>query len=367
MADRFGDLDLRHPSGDGDTEVAGEFGGRGLRGRARWDGRMRGHAWMGLPGWRRGAAGVGEVAGAPDVQQRGWPCPRRRARWQSTPVGRCCVADVPRPGIVGVGMDCPQAATAASPGCAAARSPHSPTSASSTTPRWKRGHLAGVSPAVLEAVAHALRLDDAERAHLLNLAHTATGADTLTRPRRRAGRIRTPSPSLQWTLDATTTGPAFVRNGHMDLLAANQRGRSFYTDVYASDGASPFSTPGDAVADATVTILRIEAGRDPHDKDLHDLVGELPLRSDRFRTRRGAHNVRCHGTGEKRFHHPVIGRVILAYQSLEVTAEPGQTSASTPPNPAHPPTKPCASSPPGPPPKAPTHTHTARAPRPGPP
>jgi transcriptional regulator with XRE-family HTH domain len=203
--------------------------------------------------------------------------------------------------------------------------------------KLERGHLAGVSPAVLEAVARALQLDDAERAHLLNLAHTATGADTLTRPRKRATRMWTPDPSLQWILDAVTAGPAFVRNGRMDLLAANPLGRAFYTDVYASGGQPPnlarftfldpaarrFYPDWDAVADVTVAILRTEAGRDPHDKDLHDLVGELSTRSDDFRTRWGAHDVRRHGTGDKRFHHTLDGEVTLAYQSLEMTAEPG--------------------------------------------
>lgn len=203
--------------------------------------------------------------------------------------------------------------------------------------KLERGQLAGVSPAVLEAVARALQLDDAERAHLLNLAHTATGADALTRPRHRAGRTWMPAPSLQWTLDAITAGPAFVRNGRMDLLAANPLGRAFYRDVYASGRQPPnlarftfldpaarrFYPDWDTVADVTVAILRTEAGRDPHDGDLHDLVGELSTRSDDFRTRWGAHDVRRHGTGDKRFHHPVIGEVTLAYQSLEMTADPG--------------------------------------------
>jgi len=205
--------------------------------------------------------------------------------------------------------------------------------------KLERGHLAGVSPAVLEAVARALRLDDAERAHLLNLAHTATGADALARPRRRAARPWTPHPSLRWTLDAVTGGPAFVRNGRMDLLAANPLGHALYSDAYAGGGQPPnlarftfldpagrrFHPDWDLAADITVAILRTEAGRDPHDKGLHDLVGELSTRSDDFRTRWGAHNVRRHGTGDKHFHHPVVGDLTLAYQSLEMTAEPGLT------------------------------------------
>ncbi|MGW4900802.1 helix-turn-helix domain-containing protein [Streptomyces albidoflavus] len=205
--------------------------------------------------------------------------------------------------------------------------------------KLERGHLAGVSPAVLEAVARALQLDDAEREHLLNLARAADGSDALARPRRRATRQWTPHRSLQWTLDAVTGGPAFVRNGRMDVLAANPLARAFYADVYADphnqanlarfnflDPASRrFYPDWDLAADVAVAILRTEAGRNPHDKELHDLVGELSTRSDAFRTRWGAHNVRHHGTGTKRFHHAAVGALTLAYEGLEMATEPGLT------------------------------------------
>ncbi|MGW4805816.1 helix-turn-helix transcriptional regulator [Kitasatospora sp. NPDC004272] len=203
--------------------------------------------------------------------------------------------------------------------------------------KLERGNLAGASPAVLEALARALQLDDAERAHLLNLARAADGSDALARPRRRAARPWTAHPALQWTLDAVTGGPAFVRNGRMDLLAANQLARGFYAGVYDDPGHRgnlaryQFLDPGsrsfypdwERAADITVAMLRTEAGRDPHDKDLHDLVGELSTRSDEFRTRWGAHDVRHHGTGTKRFHHPVVGDLTLAYEGMELTAAPG--------------------------------------------
>lgn len=205
--------------------------------------------------------------------------------------------------------------------------------------KLERGNLAGVSPAVLEALARALRLDEAERAHLLNLAQAADGSDALIRPRRRTKDQWKPHQSLQWTLDAITAGPAFVRNGRMDIVAANQLARAFYDDVYATPGnqanlarfnfldaaSHRFYPDWDQAADISVAILRTEAGRNPHDKDLHDLVGELSTRSDEFRTRWGAHNVRHHGTGTKRFHHQVVGDLTLAYEGLEMAAEPGLT------------------------------------------
>ncbi|MFD4371264.1 helix-turn-helix transcriptional regulator [Streptomyces sp. NPDC058486] len=206
--------------------------------------------------------------------------------------------------------------------------------------KLERGSLAGVSPAVLEALARALRLDDAERAHLANLAHAADGSDALTRPRRRRTKEQwRPHRSLQWTLDAITAGPAFVRNGRMDVLAANRLARAFYADVYATPGnqanlarfnfldpaSRRFYPDWELFADVAVAILRTEAGRNPHDKGLHDLVGELSTRSDEFRTRWGAHDVRHHGTGTKRFHHPSVGDLTLAFEGLEMAAEPGLT------------------------------------------
>jgi transcriptional regulator with XRE-family HTH domain len=205
--------------------------------------------------------------------------------------------------------------------------------------KLERGALAGVSAGVLDAIARALQLDDAERAHLFDLARAADGSSALMRPRRRSAKQWTPHRSLQWTLDAVTEGPAFVRNGRMDLLAANRLARAFYAQVYADpqwpanlarftfldDNAHKFYPDWDSAADICVAILRTEAGRDPRDKDLHDLVGELSTRSTEFRTRWGAHNVRHHGTGAKSFHHHIVGDLTLAYEGLEMAAEPGLT------------------------------------------
>jgi transcriptional regulator with XRE-family HTH domain len=206
--------------------------------------------------------------------------------------------------------------------------------------KLERGSLAGVSAGVLDAIARALQFDDAERAHLFDLARAADGTAAIVRPRRRKAKQWTPHPSLQWTLDAITAGPAFVRNGRMDLLATNQLGRAFYSDLYPADSHRPpnlsrfqfldpashqFYPDWDLMADINVAILRTEAGRTPHDKELHDLIGELSTRSDEFRKRWGAHDVRHHGTGMKRIHHPVVGDLTLAYEGLEMAAEPGLT------------------------------------------
>jgi transcriptional regulator with XRE-family HTH domain len=205
--------------------------------------------------------------------------------------------------------------------------------------RLERGSLAGASPGVLDGIARALRLDDAERTHLFDLARAADGSAALARPRRRTGKTWAARPSLQWALDAVVAGPAFVRNGRMDLLAMNAMARAFYSEAlidpqrpanlarftFLDERSERFYVDWDSVADITVAILRTEAGRDPHDKELHDLVGELSTRSEDFRRRWGAHNVRHHGTGVKHYHHPIVGDLSLAFEGLEMAAEPGLT------------------------------------------
>ena len=205
--------------------------------------------------------------------------------------------------------------------------------------KLERGALAGVSASVLDALARALQLDDAERAHLFHLAHAADGTSAGMRPRRRPSPRWTPRPSLHWVLD-TFTAPAIVRNGRLDLLAANHLGRAMHSSLYDNDrnehpnfarytfldtDSHRFYPDWDTAADTAVAILRTEAGRDPFDKHLHDLVGELSTRSEQFRRRWSAHDVRYHGAGVKHFHHPIVGDLELAYESLDMISELGLT------------------------------------------
>src|SRR3954451_1495980 len=206
--------------------------------------------------------------------------------------------------------------------------------------KLERGSLAGVSASVLDAIARALRLDDAERSHLFNLAQAADGTSQLLRPRRRSRKHWTPRPSLTWVLDAITGGPAIVRNGRMDLLATNQLGRAMHASLYErSPGPAPnfarytfldedshtFYSDWDTAADTAVAILRTEAGRAPHDPLIHDLVGELPPRSEEFQRRWSRHDVRLHGAGTKSFHHDAVGDLELAYESVDMVSDPGLT------------------------------------------
>jgi transcriptional regulator with XRE-family HTH domain len=197
----------------------------------------------------------------------------------------------------------------------------------------ERGNLSGVSESVLDALARALQLDEAERAHLVDLARAAGPAPRAHR-RPPAQQIR---PSLARILDGMTEVPALVYNGRLDILAANPLGQALYAPLFAdhhrpanfarfnflNPRAHDFWIDWERAADDTVAMLRTEAGRDPYDKALTDLVGELCTRSDAFRVRWAAHDVRLHRTGLKHIHHPVVGDLHLSYEVMELPADPG--------------------------------------------
>jgi transcriptional regulator with XRE-family HTH domain len=201
--------------------------------------------------------------------------------------------------------------------------------------RLERGNTTGVSESVIDGIAHALQLDEAERAHLLDLIRTAG----TTRPPRRRPAPQRVRPTVQRVLDSMVGTPAFVLNGRLDILTANQLGCALYSPIYADPVRPPnnarfvFLDPHatelfrdwDKVANDTVALLRAEAGRDPYDRGLSDLIGELSTRSEEFRVRWAAHNVRIHTTGVKLIHHPVVGDLELAFESFPLAADPNQS------------------------------------------
>lgn len=211
--------------------------------------------------------------------------------------------------------------------------------------RLERGNLTGVSDSVLDAIAVALRLDEAEHAHLRDLARTA---NTTSRTRGRRPAAREVRASVRRILDGMTEVPAIVMNERLDLLEANRLGRALYLPVFA-DPARPvnlarfcFLDPQartiypnwDEAANTTVAMLRTEAGRNPFDRDLSDLIGELSTRSDIFRNRWAAHNVRLHRAGTKTFHHPVVGELTFAFEVMALSADTGLTLTAYTPEPA---------------------------------
>jgi transcriptional regulator with XRE-family HTH domain len=200
--------------------------------------------------------------------------------------------------------------------------------------RLERGNASGVSDSVLEALARALQLDDAERAHLFDLARAA---NPIAPKRRRAAQQRV-RPVVLRILESITS-PAILRNSRVDYLAANPLGRALYAPLFDSpeqpansarftflDPAAPdFYVDWERTAKDLVAHLRSEAGRNPYDRGLSDLVGELSTRSPEFRTWWAAHNVRYHQTGTKRLRHPVVGELELDYEVMDVSADDGLT------------------------------------------
>ena len=213
--------------------------------------------------------------------------------------------------------------------------------------RLERGQLGGVSASVLDALGDALRLDEAERLHLRDLAVAAAAPERRLRGRpQKAPSLR---PSIRALLVGMTGAAAYVRNERADILAANDLCLALYDGILGElplnlarfvflDGrAHGFFLDWDEVADGSVGALRAAAGRNPLDRALTDLIGELTARSDPFASKWAQHNVRLHRTATKRLHNSVIGDIELTGDALELpgegltlvayTAEPGSAAA----------------------------------------
>ncbi|MBE1582974.1 helix-turn-helix transcriptional regulator [Nonomuraea angiospora] len=218
--------------------------------------------------------------------------------------------------------------------------------------RLEKGHISGVSEDVIDAVARALQLEEDERTYLFDLARAARPARRT--PSRRKD-VEVP-PRIQWMLDSMTMASASVQNGRMDVVAGNPLARALFAPwfrsgtidkrgrpnvaryIFLDPGAHDFYVDWESAAVTTAALLRAEAGREPHDRALRELVGELSTLSPDFRTMWAAHDVRIRHDGIKRLRHPEVGRLELTYQSLNLpmshravhdltiyTAEPGTT------------------------------------------
>ncbi|MGE0217154.1 helix-turn-helix domain-containing protein [Mycolicibacterium sp.] len=200
--------------------------------------------------------------------------------------------------------------------------------------RMERGSLTGASDGVLDALAAALQLDEAEREHLFHLARRSRGP-AVARRRRPAVAVR---PALRQVLDAITDAPALICNGRYDVLAMNLLARALYSPMLTDpqrpantarfmyldpEAAREFFVDYDRIACDVAAKLRMEAGRNPHDEELIALVGELSTCSELFRQRWASQDVRLHRSGRKRLHHPAVGRLDLDVESMELPAEPG--------------------------------------------
>lgn len=204
--------------------------------------------------------------------------------------------------------------------------------------RMERGNLAGASEGVLEALSAALQLDEAEREHLFALARTA--GPGRNRPRPKTGAVR---PVILTMLEAIVGAPAWVRNGRHDILAMNALGAALYSPILSSPVAGPtprrpantaryiyldptasdFFVDYQTILSDSAAMLRLEAGRNPHDPELVELIGELSTCSEIFRQRWASNDVRLHRSGTKRLRHPAVGRLDLSFESMTLQSDPG--------------------------------------------
>ena len=198
----------------------------------------------------------------------------------------------------------------------------------------ERGNVKGVSEDVLEAVTRALQLDDIERTHLFDLSRAAKQLPT--RQRAKPLQVR---PSVQRVLDTITDGAAFIRNPRADFLTGNRLAYALYADafttldrpvslprfVFLNPRARIFYRHWEGLASATVGSLRAEAARDPYDRDLTQLIGELSMRSDDFRRMWATHDVTQYRSGIQYFHHDLAGDLDLNYESFDLAGDIAQT------------------------------------------
>ena len=225
--------------------------------------------------------------------------------------------------------------------------------------RLERGRASGVSDSVLDSIGDVLQLDDVEQSHLRRLIRGAS-ADAAVQGRPAPQELR---PSLHYLLDAIEGAPAFIRDGRLNLLGANELGRSLYSPhyrahaeaagpteeggvqaaganiarfVFLDEGARTFYTDWEKVAGDIVATLHAEAGRVPDDDSLRELVVELCSGSGHFRRLWEAHDVMDQRAGILRLHHPVVGDVEVFMEATPLAADPGLTLVVLPVAPGSP-------------------------------
>jgi transcriptional regulator with XRE-family HTH domain len=198
--------------------------------------------------------------------------------------------------------------------------------------RLERGRHANASESVLSAIAQALRLSELERAHLLRIAHPSRARPRPLPPQ----RVR---PALRLLVDTLTDVPVLILGRRLDVLASNRLARALFTDfealparhrnmvrlLFLDEQVRALHVDWAAAARGTVGSLRLYAGKNPNDPALTELVGELSVRDPDFRRWWAEHDVfqRTHGT--KQYHQPLVGDLVLSYESFIATDDPYQT------------------------------------------
>jgi transcriptional regulator with XRE-family HTH domain len=198
--------------------------------------------------------------------------------------------------------------------------------------RMERGNLRGVSDSVLRSLARTLHMNDAETQHLFNLARaTSAGA----RSPRVKPQSRLPQRAAQ-LIDAMADVPTVALGRLGDVVGANDLGRALFPDLFPENGeplnhmrylflddrSREFYVDWEHSARHVVSVMRLLAGRDPSDRALMALVGELATHSPEFRTWWAGHTVKIHTAGTKAIRHPIVGELNLAFETLTLGSTP---------------------------------------------
>lgn len=209
--------------------------------------------------------------------------------------------------------------------------------------RIERGGLRGVSDSVLEALSRALQLDQAERAHLQDLARAAAGRTGPPAAAENADDARPLVPArVHQLIETMGDVPVIAANYLRDPLASNALGRALFPHLFPEVGPAlntavhmfldkrsrTFYPEWETTARNAVSNLRLTAGSRPDDPRLHALIQRLREGSPEFRTWWDGHTVRVHDHGTKTIDHPQVGRLTLTYEVLDVPSAPGITLAS---------------------------------------
>ncbi|WP_327064536.1 helix-turn-helix transcriptional regulator [Kitasatospora sp. NBC_01302] len=195
--------------------------------------------------------------------------------------------------------------------------------------RLEQGRAEHPSDEVLDALSRALRLGSAERAHLHDLARPPRRAGAAAAATGRGEALR---PALRQVVEAVPNAPAVIMNDRNDVLAWNRlaaaliadfpnlapRERNMARRIFLDPDARDIHLDWDEAARTTVGMLRMAAGRRPHDPELVRLIGELSLGSDTFRKLWAGHHVHEKTHGPKHFRHPAVGEVMLNYETFQV-------------------------------------------------
>ncbi|MDG4857797.1 helix-turn-helix transcriptional regulator [Streptomyces sp. T-3] len=199
--------------------------------------------------------------------------------------------------------------------------------------RLEQGHGANVSTEILEAISRALRLTDAEHAHLLHLTQPKQH-----KKRRRGCARQQVRPALQQLMDAMEGVPAYVVGRRTDILAWNRSCAALFGDfaswraedrnwarmIFLNKSVQALFLDWESKASDVVSYLRMDAGCHPDDPQLSALVGELSVKSEEFRRMWAAHDVREKGHGTKLLRHPLVGELTLSFETLQLSDDAEQ-------------------------------------------